>query len=485
MPVDLTLISFQRGLSIPLSRQLYVQLHHQIMQGSVIFKEKLPPTRELAKSLKLSRGVITECYEMLRMEGLIAGFGKGGTRVQYQPKQTSAHDFRTNKKQGLSARAGFTTGNRSFTREPHLPLPLTPGVPDLSLFPIRTWHSFNKTAFQEAPAWYIRNGGTLSLKRALANYLAQYRGINVTDPDCLIMTTGSQATLSLLARLLADPGDTALLEQPCWSGAEAALAQAELQTEHVEIPLEGTTSNNWIKAFKAHSPRFVVTTPAVQFPTGKNMSLDDREILLQLSADNNCWVIEDDYAAEYSFAQHPSSSIMAQASTSHVIHMGTMSKLLFPGLRLGWVIVPRHIAESINNAINTCGLIPSYVQQQQLALFIQFGHLSSHLANTRAVYNERRVWSADHIARYGNHVLTPTGGISGMNQYFELKGNTATKETLRTRLRKNDLGCDIYTPHRHSNKNLCLLLGHANLGEDELPIQLEKLYKVLESCLAG
>lgn len=479
MPINLSVISLDRSHSIPLSRQLYGQLHQQILHGAILFKERLPASRALAARLNLSRGVIVECYDMLKIDRLVAGFGKGGTQVCYRNLQPTKMNPSTVSGPALSQRGKMICSARMYSQTLEEPLPLTASVPDFSLFPVSRWHQLSKQAWQESPDWYQRDGGLKLLKKALQDFLLQYRGLTVKNPDCLLMTSGTQSALSLLARLLTEPGDAALVEQPCWPGSEAAMIQAGLSIIHAPVDDQGLNYRGWSDASNEQKPRIAITTPGIQFPTGRPMSMQRLELLLHHSASQNCWLIEDDYAAEYSFAQHPAPSIMSHSATDHVIHVGTMSKLLMPGIRLGWMVVPERIAHQVNNALNVYGNHPPYPLQQQLGLFMKYGNLSSHLAHTRTIYNNRRVHSSLYLQQHVKNLLFNTPSISGMNQYLRINQNRVDVHTLSQRLQKAQLGCDIYSQTIKNRKEYFLLLGHTRLNDQVIEEHLGKLVEVL------
>lgn len=481
MPIDLTSIQIDRQHSIPLSRQLYVQLHQQVLHGQIIFKERLPSTRELAAELNLSRGVVVECYDMLKADGLVAGFGKGGTQVCYRMQHRKPSSRSATSDLCVSRRGERISSARRYKDHYLPPLPLSPNVPDFSLFSLSRWQSLSRQAAKSAPAWYQRDGGVNLLKRTLQDYLAQYRGIRLNNLESLLITTGSQSALSLLARLLAEPGDSALLEYPCWSGTAAAMHQAGLIAVYAPVDDQGITLEGWRGERRNQTPRIAVITPAMQFPTGCLMSMQRREALLHYTASHRCWLIEDDYVAEYSYAQHPAPSILAHSSTDHVIHIGTLSKLLFPGMRLGWIVVPENIARNVSNALNTCGIQPPYMLQQQLGLFMQYGYLSAHLAHTRAIYNERRHRCHQYIEQHARRLLDHTASISGMNLYLKINQQNVDVMDLTNRLRKDRLGCEVYTQYVGNHKAYFLLLGHANLTDELMVEHLNSLFR----CLAG
>jgi len=458
-----------------------MQLHHQILHGFITYREPLPASRVLASKLNIARGVVVTCYEMLKTDGLVSGFGKGGTQVCYRPLNASS-SLTKNKAihLPLSERGNKIANARLYppTKNALSTKPLTPSVPDFSLFPYTKWQRVSKEALNQAPAWYQRDGGMKLLKENLQRYLAQYRGIHIDNLDRLIITTGTQAALTLLTQLLTNPGDTALIDKPCWSGAEAAVKQADLKVVHTSIDEEGTqiplpTSNS-----RSLHPGISIITPSSQFPTGLPMSMTRRDAIIRYTAEQHCWLIEDDYAAEYSYYQHPSPSILAHSDAKHIIHIGTMSKLLLPSLRLGWMVIPEHLTESINNASNTFGIQPAYMLQQQLGLFMQYGYLSTHLANTRAIYNERRRLCSDYLKQYGEPWFTVMPSISGMNHYLKINDDKINTDMLKINMDKAGLGGEIYTHEEPQQDTHYLLLGHANLQEDHME---KKLALLMES----
>jgi GntR family transcriptional regulator/MocR family aminotransferase len=483
MPLDILSIQLDRHQSIPLPRQLYTQLHQQILHGKITYKEQLPATRTLATALNVARGVVVACYEMLKADELISGFGKGGTQVSYRLRRSHYHTIKTDSVgMPLSNRGEKIAGARKYQRNTnaYLPNTLSPSVPDVSLFPYAKWQRLSKEALETAPVWYERSGGTSLLKKNLQTYLSQYRGINIDNLDRLLITTGSQASLSALTQLLTEPGDTALIDQPGWSGAKAAIQQAGLTPLYAPIDKQGTQLSGWKTSEKDMPPKIAIITPSCQFPTGRPMSMTRREALVRYTAQHQTWLIEDDYAAEYIYDQHPSPSILAHSTTNHIIHVGSMSKLLLPSLRLGWMVVPAHLAPSINDAINTLGIQPSGILQQQLGLFIQHGYLSAHLIKTRSTYNERRRLCSHYLQKNGQAFFTIMPSMSSMNHYLKINLETVDIEKLRKRIHEAHLGCEIYHQLRNGINEHTLLLGHANLQESMIAKELDKLLQLCQ-----
>ncbi|WP_020558520.1 PLP-dependent aminotransferase family protein [Thiofilum flexile] len=474
MPLNITSINLQRDLAMPLARQLYGQIYQQIVQGQLVYAERLPSSRLLAEQLQLSRGVVVECYDMLRLDGLVLGVGKGGTQVCYQPHQPKRNTPASSPRLGLSERGQRLAQARHYTPQAHSPELLKTSLPDLKLFPKQQWFSLQKEAWALTQGQYQRQGGVIALKQALRDFLARYRGIPIHDLNCLLITTGTQSALSTLTQVLTNAGDSAIIEHPCWEGGKAALAQAGLHIKTVPVDTEGAQLPDF-------SARLAILTPNAQFPTGFVMSVARREAWLDYSHRYGAWLIEDDYAAEYSYNQHPAPSLLAYPQAQQVIHVGTMSKLLLPDLRLGWMVVPQHLAIPLSSILNTLGLQPSYLQQQQLALFMQYGYLGKHLAHTRMLYNQRRAACTDYLQTYASDLLTVMPSVSGMNTYLRLH-RAVNRQSLLQRFSAAGLGCEVFELEEQEQKVSYILFGHAGLEIEQVPTALHHLLKVLREC---
>ncbi|WP_020396319.1 PLP-dependent aminotransferase family protein [Thiolinea disciformis] len=472
MPLDHSQLQLNKQLTIPLARQLYQQLHQQIVSGNLSYAERLPSSRELAEQLQLSRGVVVECYEMLRLDHLVLGFGKGGTQICYQPYLAKPLASKASTKLGLSAQGRLIATARDYMGL-RTPLLLQTSLPDLRLFPKRAWLKVQCEALEQLQGQYERSGGVSPLKLALKEFLARYRGIQVQDLNCLLISTGTQGALSALARALLNPNDVTVVEHPGWEGGKAALRQAQAHLVSVDLDQEGAL----VPTIKA---KLAVITPNAQFPTGYVMSAARRKAWLEYSIQHNCWLIEDDFAAEYSYQQHPAPSLLSYPQAQHVIHLGTMSKLLLPDLRLSWMVVPASIADELRKILNTLGLQPSYLLQHQLALFMQYGYLAKHLAQTRSIYNQRRQWCTTYLQQHGADILEVMPSLSGMNTYLKLKESLHT-ENLEFRLKQAGFGCEIYRLIAKEKMTTYLLLGHAKLSEEQLETVLGKFLNVLRN----
>ncbi|MBN9219440.1 MAG: PLP-dependent aminotransferase family protein, partial [Mesorhizobium sp.] len=216
-------------------------------------------------------------------------------------------------------------------------------------------------------------------------YLFSARGVRCR-PEQVVITTGAQAAFDLLARLLLDPGDTVWMEEPGYYGAKAAFTVAGARI----APIPVDQQRGWRLDAPDPAPRLIYVTPACQHPLGITMRMEERLRLLDIAETGNSWVIEDDFDGEYRFQGRPVPAIQSMDRSGRVIYVGTFAKLLFPALRLGFMVLPPGLAERIANALSTTGQFAPLVLQAALADFITQGHMSRHLKRMRRIYAQRR-----------------------------------------------------------------------------------------------
>jgi GntR family transcriptional regulator/MocR family aminotransferase len=229
--------------------------------------------------------------------------------------------------------------------------------------------------------------GYRPLREAIAAYLATSRGVHC-HPDQVIIVSGSQQALDLAARILLDPGDVAWIEDPGYLGARAALQAAGVRLIPLPVDQEGL---NFLPAIpKRTRVRLVCVTPAHQYPLGIAMSMARRLALLRWASQANAWILEDDYDSEYRYAGRPLAALQGIDTDGRVIYLGTFSKVLFPSLRLGYLVVPRSLIEPFVRARSLCdGHSPTFTQAV-LAEFLSAGHFARHLRRMRHLYSERQ-----------------------------------------------------------------------------------------------
>lgn len=376
---------------LPLNRRLYEALRRTLLDGRLGPGERLPSSRELAADLRLSRNTVVAALEQLTAEGYLSSRVGSGTYVaDWWPQGTAPRPRRapsTARLPGLSAR-GQTLARRHNAQ--HLEIqPFTPGAADFSAFPVAVWQRLHNKHWRQArPDMldYTTSGGYGPLRRAVADYLRVSRSVRL-EPEQVIITSGTQQSLELCARLLADVGERVWIEDPAYWGAVKALQACGLELQPLPVDEEGWRPPD---EGSAGVPRLIYVTPSHQYPTGAVLSLARRRALLALAARLDTWVLEDDYDSEFRFDGAPIASLAGLDDDGRVCYLGTFSKVLYPGIKLGYLVAPRALVEDFRQAhydLNRPGQLPL---QAALAEFIELGHFAAALRRARQTYAQRR-----------------------------------------------------------------------------------------------
>jgi len=386
--------SFPRRM--PTHRRIYEAIRQAITDRILISGTRLPSTRSLSQDLSVSRNTILAAFEQLLDEGYVAAQTGSGTYVAYnQPdgfakKPVSLGATEPLKLQddiGLSRRGMAAAG--SLNRQSHEVQPFTPGEDDYSQFPTMLWRRLlNRQWRAPDPSLldYGHSGGYLPLRLAIADYLRVSRAVNLTV-DQVLITAGTQQSIDLCARLLTDHGDRAWIENPCYWAARRVLEVNGLQLHPVSVDKEGLAPTT--EDFRA-TPKLIYTTPSHQYPKGMVMSYGRRRLLLDYAESRKAWIIEDDYDSEFRFEGRPISSLQGMDQNDRVLYMGTFSKVMYPGIRLGYLVVPPNLVASFKSGLYELQRPGQVVIQAALADFIEEGHFASHIRRLRQTYAERR-----------------------------------------------------------------------------------------------
>lgn len=380
--------------ALPLHRQLYEALRRAMLDGKLGAGERLPSSRDLAQDLGLSRNTVVAAINQLSVEGYLASRVGSGTYVNdHVPRSGLARGPRAPGQAPHLQPARLSTRGQSLAHEFSAGAlevqPFTPGIADFSAFPLTLWQRLqNKHWRMTYPDMldYNTSGGYAPLRRAIADYLRVFRSVQL-EADQVIVTSGTQQSLELCARLLADHGDTVWVEDPAYWGAMKAFIATGLSVHPVATDEQGINPG---PADDPKPPRLIYATPSHQYPLGAVMSLARRHQLLATARAHGAWVIEDDYDSEYRFSGPPLSSLEGLDPDGRVLYMGTFSKVLYPGLKLGYLVVPKGLVEAFRQAhydLNRPGQMPT---QAALAEFIEMGHFASSLRRARQTYAERR-----------------------------------------------------------------------------------------------
>jgi GntR family transcriptional regulator/MocR family aminotransferase len=450
----------------PLHRQLYEVLRRALLDGKIIAGDRLPSSRVLMRDLGLSRNTVVAALNQLSVEGyLVSQIGSGTFVQQTVPKSLPRRlPTRTAQVAKLSVRGQALSSSHTATQLEVLPF--TPGIPDFSAFPVALWQRLqNKHWRLTYPEMldYSDPGGYAPLQRTLADYLRVFRSVPL-EAEQVIITSGTQQSLELCAKLLADHGDTVWVEDPAYWGACKAFLATGLRAHPVLVDLHGMVPPDNDDAVV---PRMVYVTPSHQYPTGAVMSLARRQHLLAVARKHGAWVLEDDYDSEFRFSGAPISSLAGLDQDARVLYMGSFSKVLYPGLKLGYLVVPKQLAATFKQAhydLNRPGQLPL---QAALAEFIEMGHFAAALRRARITYAQRRECLLDALAP----CLAAGAWISGAEQGLHLCLRLPDQvDDLRAAQRIASHGMSVrplstYCLGRTDMRGLVIGYGYANLAD--------------------
>ena len=382
----------------PLFRQLYAELRQAILGGRLGPGDRLPASRALADELAISRNTVLGAFEQLLSEGYLEMRGGSGTYVAGDLPDLTPETARPQRPARAAApqlakRSTILLGApRSRSRpqaSPHSPC-FAPGWVDSSDFPFALWSRLLAKTWRQPPRSIIEGGdpgGYPPLRAAIADYLRQARGIDCAAEDVLIVS-GIRQAVDLTCRLLLDPGDKVWVERPGFPGIGAAIGAAGGRLVHVPVDAEGLDVAAGLR--QARDARLACVAPSHQYPLGVVMSLQRRLALLAWARDAKAWVLEDDYDSEFRYAGRPLAALRSLDEDGRVIYVGTLSKLLFPSLRVGYLVAPRALSAAFRSARAVVDDQPAMATQPVLAEFFKSGHLAAHVRRMRKRYARRQ-----------------------------------------------------------------------------------------------
>jgi GntR family transcriptional regulator/MocR family aminotransferase len=380
----------------------------------------------LAAELKISRIPVLNAYEQLLAEGYFETFVGAGTCVARSipddtlsppaVKARKGHPEIVEKRgpRRLSRRVGALSHQPPQSWLDNLGA-FRISLPAFDHFPIGLWSKLVARHSRRPPRGIMAYGdamGYLPFREAIAEYLGAVRGVRC-QPTQILVTTGSQQALQISAQVLLDPKDRVCMEEPGYPGARQAFMTAGARLIPVPVDDEGINVADLIR--RGREARAVYVTPSHQYPMGMTMSATRRMLLLNWAMRSGAWIIEDDYDSEYRFGSRPISSLQGLDTDGRVIYVGTFSKVLFPALRLGYVVVPKDLVPAFSAARDAADVFSSTLYQAVLTDFIREGHFARHIRRMRMLYMDRRTALVNAIQIQMGGMLNVIGAEAGMH----------------------------------------------------------------------
>ena len=386
---------------VPLHARVYRTLRSHILDGTLGPGARLPSARALAADLRVSRNTVESAFLQLAAEGYIVRRTGSGTYVAETVRQVAP--FRHRRAAGPTGVSG-SLGRRGRqiaelgTTEIERDTQTGPCASDVDAFPVATWNRIlarqARRAGREAllPA---DSAGVPELRRAIAEHLALTRGVRA-EAEQVVVVNGTQQAVDLVSRLLLDPGAVVAVEEPGYPSAWAALVAAGARVQGVPVDGDGLQAH---RLAVRRPPALVYVTPSHQYPLGVTMSLARRLSLLSWAAAERAWIVEDDYDSEFHYEGRPLAALQGLDAAGRTIYVGTFNKVLFPGIRAAYLVVPPGLADAFAAGRRLLDGFSPPLTQLALAEFLTRGHFAAHLRQIRAVYAARRDALLHHAHR--------------------------------------------------------------------------------------
>ncbi|MDN3359832.1 PLP-dependent aminotransferase family protein [Actinomadura sp. DC4] len=437
------LVELRRDDAVPLHRQIEASIRAGIRSGRLPLGSALPPTRTIAADLGVSRGVVVEAYQQLAAEGYVTSRAGGYTQVAIGPEPAPAPV-----RPAPSPRPRIDFGY---------------GRADVSSFPRAAWLRSIRRVLTEAPNerfGYLDGRGAPELHEAIADYLNRVRGA-AADPRDIVICNGYGQGITLIVQVLAASGARRIAVEDPSSGDDARVAARAAGLDVVGVPVDQDGVR--VGALDRLDADVLVLTPSHQWPTGGVLSAESRAAVLRWAARRDALVVEDDYDAEYRYDRAPVGAIQGLAP-DRVVYAGTASKTLAPGLRIGWLVVPRHLVGDVAAAKVAADRGSPVIDQLAFADFLTRGEFDRHLRRMRPVYRRRRDALLSAL-RERLPELEPAGVAAGLHLVAWLPPGLDEAAVVTAAARRG-LGVYGVGPYRIAAEGAGgLIFGYATLGE--------------------
>ena len=452
---------------------------------------KLPATRVLAKSLGIARDTVENAYVQLHRDGFIVrreGAGsyvsetvgtelRGVTRRRIKAQEVKSSQAAPGA--GLSQRGRMILDSGGVNDQQVIKAFAT-GLPETRTFPTDVWERLQRQALKDYRAQVLLHGdpqGAMPLRKTIAAYLNLERGAKAAPEQILVLSSTRQA-LFLCAQLLVDAGKPILMENPGYYGAKKAFESTEARVVPIDVDAQGIRTD-LLRADRSGAD-CVYVTPSHQYPTGATLSLERRLELISWAAENGKWIIEDDYDSEFHYDGLPTACVQGLDKYQRTIYIGTFSKTLYPGLRMGYMVIPPELVSAFARARSIMDGHTPQILQLTLARFMEEGHYNAHVRAMRKLYAGRREILLEAIDRHLAGIVTALQPEGGMQVLCLLEDGWSEEKTIRQAASAGVLLPGLSRLYAGEEKRQGWLLGYASLTAYEIEAAMLRLANALK-----
>jgi len=474
---------------LPLHARIQRGVRQLILDGALDVGKPLPASRALAKSLGVSRDTVESAYSQLHAEGFIERRVGSGSfvseRTQKSSRRRAVQGSGSQREPLRLSQRGAAMFQGGGVRDFFAPRPFAPGVPETRSFPLQIWERLQRQVLREHGTGALMHSnpqGVEPLRRAIADYVNLERGAHAT-PERVLILTSSQQAMTLCANVLLDAGDKIFIEDPVYQGARRAFDAAAL--ECVAIPLD---DHGMLVEKLRDAPqqgKAVFLTPSHQFPTGATLSLDRRLAVIEWAQKQQTWIIEDDYDSEFHYAGKPTACVQGLDAHDRTIYIGTFTKSLFPGLRIGYMVLPPQLVEPMTVARTLLDGHSAPIPQLTLARFMEAGHFGAHVRAMRGVYADRLNVLVHLVRTHLANYVEPKVPVGGMQMSCLFVRDISEREVIDSaRCAGLDL-LGLTALYASKRDRAGFLMGFAAYTPEELEISVKKLASVFRALGHG
>jgi GntR family transcriptional regulator/MocR family aminotransferase len=476
----LNLITIDRRASKPLYQQIYDSFRSRIIRGELRAGDLVPSSRELARESRISRLPVLTAYAQLLAEGYFESRVGAGTFISSSlpNRSTGSSPSAARGQRLLSAQvAALPKYERPSWAESLGAFQV--GQPELQKFPIEIWLTLVARYSRRMRLKALQYGdamGLLELREAIATYLRTSRGVRCEAQQIMIVS-GSQQALDLATRVLLEAGSAAWVEEPGYWLVHHVLKAARCRIVPVPVDAEGLNVTADIKLNRNARAAFVA--PSHQYPLGVTMSATRRLQLLEWAQRSRAWIIEDDYDSEYRYGSLPIASLQGLDGNARVIYIGTFSKVMFPSMRLGYVVIPFDLMERFAAMRQVMDICPPHITQAVMSDFIREGHFARHVRRMRPIYAERRRVLVAELERQLGDNLTIMGDQAGMHLAIFLAPGRDDRKIAATAARQSLWLSPLSSSYVGKTPRHGFVLGFGNANANDIPKAVRHLKKLI------